>query len=172
MDRLDQCLDVFELSENVGVLEHDGSGIVGEGGREARWIDDSSRPRDRDQLGLQVLHRGRRDLPVLRMDSLRDDDAAEPPGNGQRHEQRLADGRAPVVQAGVGDVHPGQLSNQGLIFKGCLQGPLACLRLVGCIGRVELASRGKVIHDCRDEVIVAACPQEADPLVGSLIAGE
>src|SRR5208282_229989 len=65
--------------------------------------------------------------------------AAVSPGDGQCHEQRLADGRASVVEAGVGDIHPGQLGNEGLIFKGGLKGPLTCLSLVRGVGRVKFA---------------------------------
>ena len=50
MDRLNQGLDLFELSEEVGVLQNDGGGIVGEGRGEGRWIDRAPRRGDGDQL--------------------------------------------------------------------------------------------------------------------------
>ena len=70
--RLDQRLDVFELAEEIGILQDDGGGLVGEGGRE-RSLDRSCPPRrgDRDQLGLEVREERRQDLAVLGMDRTR-----------------------------------------------------------------------------------------------------
>ena len=45
VDRLDEGLDVLELAEEVGVLHDDGGGLVGDRGRERRWIDRSAAAR-------------------------------------------------------------------------------------------------------------------------------
>ena len=81
-------------------------------------------------------------------------------------------GRAAVVETGVGDVETGQLRHQRLILERRLQRALARLGLVGSIGRVELAARGQVVDDRRNEVVVAPAAQETDPLVGPLVEGQ
>ena len=52
-------------------------------------------------------------------------------------------GRAAVVQGGVGVVHPGNARDHGLVFKYGAECPLGGLRLVGRIGCIEFRSRRK-----------------------------
>ena len=103
------------------------------------------------------------------MDRFRHDDPAVPPRDGQRHQHRLGRGRAAVVEAGVGDVHAGQLGDQRLVFERRLERPLAGLGLVRGVRRVELAPGGEVVDHRGDEVVVASAAQEADPPVGARV---
>ena len=59
------------------------------------------------------------------------------------HQHGLGHGAAAVVEAGVGDVHAGQLADERLILEERLQAALAGLGLVGRVGRVELAAAGE-----------------------------
>ena len=56
------------------------------------------------------------------------------------HEDGLADGGSPFVQTGVGNLHPGQSTDQALKLEEGLQTPLTGFGLVGRVGRVELAA--------------------------------
>ena len=87
------------------------------------------------------------------------------------HQHGLGRGAAAVVQAGVRDVHAGQLGDQRLVFEDDLQVALAGLGLIRRVRRVELAARGDRIDDGGDEVVVAAAAEEADLLAGRTILG-
>ena len=91
-------------------------------------------------------------------------------GDGQGHEHGLGDGAAALVEAGVGDVQAGQLADQRLELEERLQAALAGLGLVGRVGGVELAAAGDGIDHGGDEVVVAAAAEEADGVVGRLVA--
>ena len=157
---VDQGVDLLELPEEVGVLHDHRGGVVGDGGGQLVAIDPAATRGDDDDLGFEVGQVGRQDLSRLGVDRPGDDDPALPPGDGQGHEDRLGDRRAAVVEAGVRDVHAGQLADERLILERRLQGPLARLRLIRRVGRVELAASGQVVHDGRDEVVVAPPPRK------------
>ena len=70
-----------------------------------------------------------------------DDHAAAAPVALHRHQHRLGRGAAAVVEAGIRDVHAGQLRDQRLILEQRLQVALAGLGLIGRVGGVELAPR-------------------------------
>ena len=70
------------------------------------------------------------------------DHARVPAGGVDGHQHGFGRGAAAVVQAGVGDVHAGQLGDQRLVFEEHLQVALAGLGLIGRVRRVELAARG------------------------------
>ena len=91
--------------------------------------------------------------------------------HGQGHQGGLGHGGAAVVEAGVGDVHAGELGDQGLVFEDGLEGALAGLGLVGGVGGVEFAAGGEVIDDGGDEVVVSACAEEAGWSLGPLVRG-
>jgi predicted naringenin-chalcone synthase len=77
----------------------------------------------------------------------------------------FGDGAAALVEAGIGDVQPGQLCNQGLKFKEGLQAPLACFGLVGSICRVEFASTCHRIHHRGYEMVITAAAQETNCII-------
>ena len=104
------------------------------------------------------------------MHALGDEHLAGAAGDAEGHQHRLGDGAAAVVEAGVGDVHAGELADQRLILEERLQAALAGLGLVRRVGGVELAAAGDGIDDGRDEVVVAAAAEEADRVVGRAIA--
>ena len=73
------------------------------------------------------------------------------------------DGRA-VVTGRVGDVHAGQLADRGLVLEDRLEDALAHLRLVGRVGREQLAALQDGVDDGRDVVVVDAGPEERELL--------
>ena len=100
------------------------------------------RSRDRDELRLHLGEERREHLAVLGVDRLGDDDLSEPSRDRQRHQHSLGRGRTAVVEAGVGNVHAGQLRDQRLILERRLERALTGFGLVGRVGRIELA-RGR-----------------------------
>ena len=100
-------------------------------------------------------------------------DAAVSARGAECHQHRLGRGAAAVVQAGVGDVHAGQLGDQRLVLEEDLQVALAGLGLIRRVRRVELAARGDVVDDRRNEMVVAAAAEKADLLAGcDVLAGQ
>ncbi len=89
----------------------------------------------------------------------------------RRHEHRLGRRAGPVVEAGVGNVHAGQLGDERLILEDRLERPLAGLGLIGSVGRVELAAGGDEIDHRGDEVVVGSAAEEARRLAGGHVAG-
>ena len=77
------------------------------------------------------------------------------------HQYGLAQGRAAVVDRGVGDIHAGQRRHHRLVFVDDLQRPLAGFGLVGRVRRHELAAAGDIPHSRRDVVVVAPGAGEA-----------
>ncbi len=77
-----------------------------------------------------------------------------PAGDPQRHHGRLGQGRAAVVEGGVGGFQAGQTADDGLVLEERLQGPLGAFGLVGGIGGVELGTAGQVVHRRGDYVVV------------------
>ena len=82
------------------------------------------------------------DLPVFGVHAGGDDHLRLALRHAQAHQHRFRRRAAAVVQAGVGDVHAGQLADQRLVLEHRLQRALADLRLVGRVGGVELAAGG------------------------------
>ena len=121
---------------------------------------------DGDQLDAEVRQVRGQDLAIFGMDAAGDDDAAVAAGGADGHQHGFGRGAAAVVEAGVRDVHAGELGDQRLILEEDLQVALAGLGLIGRVRGVELAARGDVVDDRRDEMVVAAAAQEADLLAG------
>ena len=72
----------------------------------------------------------------------------------------LGEGCGAVVEGGVGQIHPVDFGHYALEFKNRLQGSLARFRLVGRVGRHELASAGQGGYRRGYEMIVETGPQE------------
>ena len=172
MGRLDDRLDVFELAEEVRVL--DTTAAVWS---VTAWATDSvetwpSWAATVTSLGSRCA---RNVASTWRYSGWTDSATTTWPNRRvivERHQHGLGRGRAAVVEAGVRDIQAGQLSHQRLILERRLERALAGLGLVGRVGRVELAAAGQLIDDRRDEVVVAAAAQEADSLVGALVERE
>ena len=96
------------------------------------------------------------------MNAFGDDRRAGASGNAQGHQDRLGQGAAPVVQAGIGHLHARELADERLVFEENLQASLAGFRLVGRIGRVVFAPAGDGVHHRRDEMVVTAATQKTD----------
>jgi hypothetical protein len=160
MRGLDEPCHVFEMSKKVRLLQDDGGGFVGQRGGERARLHAAVRCGHRDELGCEVGEVGRDDLAVLRVHRAGEHDPALAPGDAQRHQHRLGHGGAAVVEAGVRDVHAGQLGDQRLVFERRLERPLARLGLIGGVGGVILTPRGEVIDHGRNEMVVASCAEE------------
>jgi len=70
--------------------------------------------------------------------------------------------RGPVVHRGVGDLHPRQTGDHGLVFVDRLEDPLADLRLVGGVGGIEFRTGNDVTHDGGEPVPVGPGPHEGE----------
>jgi hypothetical protein len=71
-----------------------------------------------------------------------------------RHVAGVCRDRGPVVPRRVGDVHPGQLADGGLILEDRLEDALAHLRLVRRVRREELPTLDDGVADRGDVVVV------------------
>ena len=89
--------------------------------------------------------------------------------DGHHHGFRRA-GR-PVVHAGVGHVHAGELGDHGLELEDGLQRALRDLGLVGRVAGQELAALDQRIDDDRAVVAIGAGAQKAGVVDGILLAG-
>ena len=83
--------------------------------------------------------------------------------DARRQQAGLRGGAGPVVEAGVRDVHAGELADHRLELERRLQGPLADLGLVRRVGGDELGAAGEVRRDGGDGVPVGAGAQEVRP---------
>ncbi len=123
------------------------------------------------QLDPQVRQIRRQHLPILRMHAGGGHHAAVAAGGAGGHQHGFGRGAAAVVQAGVRDVHAGQLRDERLILEEDLQVSLAGLGLIGRVRGVKLAARADRVDDRGNEMVVAARAQEAHLLAGRLILG-
>ncbi len=100
-------------------------------------------------------------LAHLRVQRLGDHD----PGAARRlpgDVARVGGDRHPVVAGCVGDVHPGQLADRGLVLEDGLERSLAHLRLVGRVGREQLAALHDGVDDRRHVVVVHPGAEERE----------
>ena len=129
-----------------GVNVVDDSGVVGDGARHVRVLQqDAEDVRRRQVRGLvadddvdpQRRRAGPQDVDGLRQAALGDEEAVSGrPGDATAHGHRLGGGRAFVEQRGVGERHPRQVRDHGLVVEEGLQAALGDLRLVRGVGRV------------------------------------
>ena len=84
-------------------------------------------------------------------------------GDARGEQAGLGGGAGDVVKAGVRDVHPGQLTDDGLVLEGALQRALADLGLIGRVSRDELGAVGEVARDRGHGPPVRSGAEEARP---------
>ena len=92
-----------------------------------------------------------------------------PPGDAGGHGHRFGAGGGTVVHGSVGNLHPGQHGYLGLKLEQHLQRTLGDFRLIGGIGRQELASLDQIIDTSRHMVPVGACTQKARSVAGGVV---
>jgi hypothetical protein len=84
-------------------------------------------------------------------------------------EHRLDQRRRPVIERGVGHLHPGELTDQGLELEDDLQGALRDFGLVGGVGGEELGPRQDGIDHARIDVAIDPGPQKRRNALGGEI---
>ena len=165
----DEFLHVLQVAEEVRVLHHDGGGGGVDRLPQFGGIEMATGRRNGHERHAEAGQvRGER-LSVFGVQAFRDDHLALAVGDVDRHQHRLGHGRAALVEAGVGDVHAGQLADERLVLVKGLQAALAGLGLVRRVGRVKLAAGTDRVHHGRNEVVVGAAAEETDVLPGRLV---
>jgi len=104
---------------------------------------------------------GSEDFPGTGVEGARDEDPL-PPCSAMGHQHSLGERSGPVVQRGIGHLHPRELADHGLVLKHPGQGPLRDLGLVGGVGGGELGPGEDVTDHGRDVVVVQPTPEERD----------
>ncbi len=110
----DEFLRLFEVAEEVRLLQHEADRRVGESGAHGLGIDRPLGGGNDDQFDSQLLEVRLDHRPILRVHRSRHDD---PPGalcDALGHENRLAEAGGPFVETGVGDIESRQLADQRL----------------------------------------------------------
>ena len=162
-----QGVHVLQHTEEVGLGHHHGGkfalGRVQHRHRGVAAVEVEPDLHHLDPLGLDD---GAQRAPVARVQGTRHQHTLglHLAVGAHRHQHRLGQGRASVVEGGVGDVHAGQRRHHRLEFVEQLQGPLTGLRLVGGVGAVELAAGGDLPHRRGDVVLVGPGADEAQGL--------
>ncbi len=160
VDSVGRGLDILADAEVVGRLEDERRGLriehPGQGG-----LVEAAGALIRHFFGPdpQVPDVGPDDALILGMQGGRNEHfgpVLQPVG----HQDGLGRPRGPLVEGRVGDIHAGQLADQGLVLENGLEGPLAHLGLVGGVRRYELAPRAQVVHDRRDEMVISPASEE------------
>ena len=118
----------LEAAEEVRLLEDDARGVAG-GFAELVGVGDPVAVRHLDDLEPEARRVGLHDLADLRVERLGEHDARAARDVLRDVAGVCGDGR-PVVAGRVGDVHPGQLADRGLVLEDRLQHALAHLGLV------------------------------------------
>ena len=162
-------LDVFQRAEEVGVLNQHAGRLVGDLLGESRQVNAPIGRCDRDQFRVDVGQIGLQNLAILGMYRSGRHDATGTSRGGQAHQHRFGRRAAAVVNAGVRDVHAGQLRNQRLVFKRRLQIALADFWLIRSVRRIKLTPRRDKVDHRGHEMIVAAAAQKANAVGRRLI---
>ena len=154
MGDLAKCHGIFDLAEEVRLLDIEARGIVRERGLERLCIGLAILGGNDVELRVGGEAVGLHDLDDLRVCGLGDISDVALTLFTHRNGFRCG-GRAVVVRR-VRDVHAGQLTDHGLELKRALQNALADLRLIGGIAGDKLLARGNGFDNGGDEVAVAA----------------
>ena len=176
-DRLRRRSDVGELflesAEEIRVLDVDSAYVGREGLPQLREV---------EHAGLAVVV-NRADLDPGPEDVVREDRATVV-AQGARDEEdlaaletvghpgRFAEGRRSVVHGRVRGVHPHEFADEALVLPKRLQEPLADLRLVRRVRRVELGPRGDRANARGDEVVVHPAAQEGRHVNDRAVRGQ
>ena len=133
-------LHVFDRAEKVWLLQDHTGGLIIYRRRQIVDIHLSAWRVDRDQIGTEVVEIGADRLAIFGMHAFHGDNLTVSTRGADRHQDRLGRGASPVVDAGVGNVHAGESSDQRLVFKCRLQIALANFCLIGRVRGIELAA--------------------------------
>ena len=117
-----------------------------------------------------MLRVGSEDLAIFRVNGPGDDGvtaASHPHG----HHHRFRSSCRPVVHAGVGHVHAGELGDHGLKLKDGLERALSDLGLVGRITRQKFAALNERIDDDGAVMAISACAEKAGVISCVLLPG-
>jgi hypothetical protein len=106
-------------------------------------------------------------LPVFGVHRAQDDDLFMPAGDANCHERRFAEGRRSFIEAGIRDIHAGEMTDQSLILEERLKAALAGFRLIRRVSGVVLPAADDFIHGGGNEVVINAAAHEAGPLGGA-----
>ena len=90
-------------------------------------------------------------------------------GDACRHHHRLGAGRGPVVQGGVGDLHPGNQRHLCLEFEQIGKGALGDFRLIGGIRREELSPLDQVVDGGGHMMTIGAGAEEGRHVGGTQV---
>ena len=160
---------VLDDPVEVGALDVDGGGVVGDGGLQGLDVGGAALGGDHGDGDLAALAVGFHHPDHLGVDGAGEDHGAL--FALLAHEYRFGGGGSAVVHRGVGHVHAGELAHLGLILENGLVHALADLSLVGRVGRQELLLGGDGLHDGGDKVAVSSGPPE-NALEGPVLLGQ
>ena len=131
---------VFDGSEEIRRLHHDCSHVVTNRGVQFCEIETAIFHIVYEfDFEAEILDVGLYDRAIFRMKCLCNQEAFLSRYT-LRHQNRFGDGRAPVIERGVGDIHTCELGDVGLELENSLQRALGNLRLIRRIRGIELGS--------------------------------
>jgi hypothetical protein len=117
--------------------------------------------RNGNQFQAQGMGVGPGDDPVFGVKRA-SEEAFSPALDSLGHQDALGHRRSAVIHRSVGDIHSGELTNEGLELEYGLERTLTDLRLVRGVGRVKLRAPQHVVHDGGSKMVVGPGPQERD----------
>ena len=150
-------------AEEVGILHQHRRACVVHGGHQPGQVAHAVALAHGLQFQVQTGHVGGQHDPPDGVHGLVHHQHA-PPGGAHGHHGRFKQGRAAVVDRGVGAVHVQQAADGGLKLKNGLQGALGALGLIGRVSGVEFAASGQGVHGLGNLVGVVARAQEGNHL--------
>ena len=160
-----QRREVFDAPEEARVAHHERGRVVSKQRLDRREVRASVRAERRHVHGRRSVVHGA-EVGARRVDGVRVKACAQdhvlPLRHAPRHEHGLGAAARGVVHGGVRDLHPEELADERLKLVYRLERPLAHLRLIRRVGRVELRAEQQLIDRRRDVVVVHAAAQERE----------
>ena len=160
---------VLDDAEEVWRLNGDGERAVRCGAQRVHINATIDLPSDLDDLDAEVLDVRADGGGVLRMHTLRDDDASLSFADTLREQDRFAQRCRAVVQRSVRDIESRQQTLMRLIFEDRLR-PLRHLGLIRRVRREEFSAQQKLIDARRLVVRVRAAAEKRDVIDSGLVA--
>ena len=152
---------VGHRAEEVGILHQHGRAVVVHGGHQRVHVAHAVALAHGLQFQVQAGHIGAEHDPPDGIHGLVHHQHA-PPGGAHGHHGRFEQGRAAVVDRGVGAVHVQQAADGRLEFKNGLECALGAFRLVRRVSGIEFAASGQGVHGLGNLVGIVARAQEGD----------
>ena len=167
MARLGERREVAHPAEEFGVLHDDAGGLP---------VDPFDEPLGPVEIRFQAVEFGGKEfepgfrhLAVVGVEPA-GHQHAPPPGDPERHVDRLQAGGGAVIHRRIGDIEAGDQRDLGLELEQRLQGSLRYLRLVGRIRGEELAPLDQRVHARRNVVAIGAGTEEERRAAGGKVA--